>query len=374
MKNKVFLILAAVLLAGLVGFRIHAKLALEEAVAARAEQVSVPSVEVASPASRPLQADIHVTGTLRPDAEVDVVSKAVGRVVEVKTKLGDHVRAGQVLALVEQDVAVIQLRQANAGLEAAQAGLANAEASARGAETLGQTKNIADVQLVAARSGLAAAKAQVKQAQAAVALARENLENTRVKSPIDGVITRKGVTVGAMVGASPMPLFRVEDLAHLRLEVALEEREATRVRAGQAASFTVDAWPGERFAGVVEAMAPSLDASSRRAQVEIAVDNADGRLFGNTFAEGRIEMGGGGAASLALPRSALVGTEAEPAVFVVEGDVARLRPVKVGASDGLYVAIEGGVSAGDAVIVTGQTLVRDGDAVAVRGAPAAAGQ
>lgn len=363
-------VLAGVALLLVVAWRISAKVKLDKEVAARAEQVAVPTVKTTSPVRKQVAGTVKITGTVRSEHEVDVVSRAMGPLVAVKATLGEAVTEGQVLALVEQDTAAIQLRQASAALEAAQANLANAQSNATSAEALSKSQNIADVQLVAARSGLQAARAQVRQAQAQVAMAKENLNNTRITSPIDGVVTRRTANVGQMVGGGPAPLFRVEDLKHLKLDTSIDEKEVTLVRVGQQVEFTVDAYPDKTFTGTVSRLSPSLDATSRRAAVEVSVENPDGLLYTNMFASGKIGLSETREA-IVVPAQALVAGMSTPAVYVLEGQVAKLRPVVTGTSDGQEVIITQGLTEQDTVVTAGQGQLSDGITVSVQNGIAA---
>lgn len=365
--KKVVAIVFVLALLGLIGYRITLNKANQAAVASRSQEVVIPSVSVEAVANRQLIPKVVITGNIRPHNEVDIVSRASGRIISVKFRVGDKVKKGDVLALVEQDIAVQQVKQARGALEAARANLMNAQRSNQSAEALGKESSIAEVQLVGSRAGLKAAEAGVMQTEAAVALAEENLKNTRLTSPIDGVVTKKNVNEGMMVnpGAGPgSVLFQIQSLAELKLESNVDEREVKFVKAGQPVSFEVDAWPGEKFTGKVTVISPSLDSATRRAAIEIAVDNAAGKLFANMFAQGQL-LPSESRETLTIPKTALVRGKEIPQVYVIKDETAELRTIRVGETDGTYLAVLEGLTAGEQVVVSGQSRVVEGGKVQI---------
>lgn len=361
--KKVLGILTVLVLVGLIGYRIQDKTAKNEAAAARSETKEVPAITAEAVAMRDIAPRVLITGNIRPENEVDVVTKAAGRIIAVKVKLGDKVKAGEVLALLEQDVAMQQVKQARGALEGAQANLMNAKRNNESAEALGKENSISENQLVASRAGLKSAQAGVMQAEAALALAQENLENTRLTTPIDGVVTKKNVNLGAMVSPGGMGpsaiLFQVQNISRLKLESSVDEREVRFIQVGQPVRFSVDALAGQTFNGKVRLLSPSLDATTRRAAMEVEIDNSDGKLFAYMFAQGEI-LPKESQQVLAIPASALVRGKSTPTVFVLKDEQVTMREVGIGAGDGTYVAVTKGLTDGEQVVTSGHTRLTDG--------------
>jgi len=368
MKKFMVALVLIIAFGALAGYRINARIETDKTARDRTTEITVPAVTVAPVGNRSMQARVQITGNIRPENEVDIFSKASGRVVQVNAALGDRVKKGQVLARLEQEIYALQLKQANGALEAAKANLSNAQKNAESAESLAKTSNIPDVQLAAARSGLQGARAGVIQAEASVGLARENLQNTRITSPIEGVVTRKNMNIGMMAAPGAMnpqsALFQVQSLNTLKLEATIDEREIPLVSIGQPVEFKVDAYPDLQFRGTVSRQAPALDPVTRRANLEIAIQNPDGKLYANMFARGEI-MQKESHETLALPQTALVKGTSSPSVFVAEGTVVKLRPVTLGESDGVFVAIRNGLKEGDQVVLTGHSRLSDGMQVSI---------
>lgn len=210
---------------------------------------------------------VSATGKLEPTNQVDVGSEMSGTVETVFVDDDDRVTAGQVLAeldLSKFDDAVARSRAAvgvaEAGVKQAQATVTEARAKiarfrevARlsGGKVPSQTEmDAAEAELARAEASVVSAHANVAQAKATLRSDETNLEKARIRSPIDGVVLARAVDPGQTVAASlqAVTLFTLaEDLTQMELKVDVDEADVGGVKAGQPASFSVDAWPGRRY-------------------------------------------------------------------------------------------------------------------------------
>ncbi len=362
-------------LVALVAVRVvAARAARTETVAPEAAPVTV---SVAAAARRDLSERVTLTGVIRPLSEVDVLAKVPGRVESVTVKVGDKVKAGELLAVIEHRMLALQEAQARAAVEAATAALESAKVGLDSARTnherfkalfaekaipLAEFEKV-EAGVRGAESGVKAAEAQLAMARAAAGLAAEAVKNARITSPIAGTITKRMVDLGAEA-APGRPLFQVQDVSALELEGAVPAEEFARLTVGAAVSVTVDDIRGATFAGRVATMSPTLDPMTRRASVEIAVDNPEGRLLPNMFASARIEVGLRKDA-LCIPAAAAIAGPAGAVVYRLKGEKVSLVRPKLGVGDGEWVAVEEGLSAGDRVVVSGSAGLSDGARVVV---------
>jgi len=156
----------------------------------------------------------------------------------------------------------------------------------------------------------------------------------------------------------------VQDVATLKLEASVDAATYSRLEKGMSAEVAVDAVPGEEFAGTLSLLSPSLDAVTRRAALEIEVDNTAGKLLPNMFAHadvivGRLE------GALAAPQAALFQAGGGAMVFRIrDGRAQAVRPV-LGPADHGLVAVLSGLSEGDELAVSGQASLSDGAPVKV---------
>jgi HlyD family secretion protein len=229
---------------------------------------AAPRYETVAADRGPVVARVTASGTLSALVTVQVGSQVSGRIQAVLVDFNSRVRRGQVIARIDPQLFEAAVEQAKANLMAADGNLLRAKAQAIDAERQAKrTRALADQKLVAvaeaetaestadaARAGVAAAEGSVAQARAALNQAQVNLGYTAIVSPTDGVVISRNVDVGQTVAASLQvaTLFVIaEDLARMQVDTSVSEADVGKLHAGMPATFTVDAFPGERFEGKV---------------------------------------------------------------------------------------------------------------------------
>ncbi|MBA3625948.1 MAG: efflux RND transporter periplasmic adaptor subunit, partial [Methylibium sp.] len=247
----------------------------------------------------PIEAAVAATGTLNPVAQVSVGSQVSGQIQALFADFNTEVKKGQPIARIDPESFRYRVRQAQADVEAsraqvlqAQAGVAAAQAALsrakldadNAARDLGRkqelldrrfiseaefetTRNLAGTlaeqvkavaaQLEVSRAQAVSAQAAVRQREAALAQAQVDLDRTEIRSPVNGVVIKRSVDLGQTVAASlqaPELFIIARNLADMQVEVSIDEADIGRVHAGQPVSFTVDAFPGRDYEGVVAAV------------------------------------------------------------------------------------------------------------------------
>ena len=254
------------------------------------------------------------------------------------------------------DAAKVETQKAASSNDEALAGVTAAEARVRQAQA---SANVARSDVAVAEAQLQNVAAAVASHEAAVRDAELQVKQMTIRSPMDGVVLDQSVVVGQNVGVAP--LFTVaSDLHRLVLHANVDEADIGRIQNSQAASFTVDSYVGETFPAIVILVkhAPQVSQNVVTYDVELAVDNPDGRLLPGMTATASITVGTD-AAALRVPTSALRFRPAgeadggQPSVWTVGSDGEPLRhPVHPGRSDQIYTAVSSDdLFAGDAVIV-----------------------
>lgn len=259
------------------------------------------------------QGDIRVaisaTGTLSAISTVTVGSQISGQVTDVLVDFNSPVKKGDVLARIDPSTYRAQIAQGDAAIASANASLRQAEANWRHAQADFNRKNELGAQQLVSRSDVDSARASLEQAQAQMNVARAqirqqtantqttrlNLERTVIRSPVDGVVLTRKIEPGQTVAASLQApeLFTIaEDLAKMKIELAVDESDIGQVKAGQGVSFTVDAFPNRQFRGVVEQVRLSATTSNNVVTypVVVTVDNADGILLPGLTVSAEIEV------------------------------------------------------------------------------------
>jgi HlyD family secretion protein len=214
---------------------------------------------------------VSATGNLQPTNKVEVGSELSGIVTAVPVEENDRVKKGQVLAQLDLAKLKDAVTKSRATLAATEAQVLQAQATMEEARAqLARFKQVAELSggKVPSKSELATAEANLKRAEANVAGARAsvtqaranlqsdetNLGKASIRSPIDGVVLTRKVEPGQTVAATlqaPVLFTLAEDLAKMKLQMDVDEADVGQVRVGQTATFTVDAWPGRKYTGVI---------------------------------------------------------------------------------------------------------------------------
>ncbi|HMT37623.1 MAG TPA: efflux RND transporter periplasmic adaptor subunit, partial [Thermomonas sp.] len=284
-----------------------------------------------------------------------VVAKTSGIALAVLADVGQQVRAGQVLVRIDRDRATLQVAQSEAQVR-------KLEANYRRATQL------AGQQMVSAND-VDQLRYDLENARAAYRLARLELSYGAVTAPISGVVAARNIKPGNLVQINT-PIFTIVDNSRLEATLNAPEREIEVLKAGQAVQLAVDALPGKTFEGRIDRVSPVVDSGSGTFRVVCAFDGG-GELQPGMFGRIRINYDQR-ADALAIPRTALLDDGSAPAVFTVRGGKAVRTELKLGYIDGEWVEVRDGLREGDPVVVAGKAALREGSAVQVIGAGAAA--
>lgn len=312
-------------------------------------------VEVAKAARRSIAASYMGTAPLEARGEAQVVAKTSGIALAVLADVGQQVRAGQVLVRIDRDRATLQVAQSEAQVR-------KLEANYRRATQL------AGEQMVSAND-VDQLRYDLENARAAYRLARLELSYGAVTAPISGVVAARNIKPGNLVQINT-PIFTIVDNSRLEATLNAPEREIEVLKAGQAVQLAVDALPGKTFEGRIDRVSPVVDSGSGTFRVVCAFDGG-GELQPGMFGRIRINYDQR-ADALAIPRTALLDDGSAPAVFTVRGGKAVRTELKLGYIDGEWVEVRDGLREGDPVVVAGKAALREGSAVQVIGAGAAA--
>lgn len=300
---------------------------------------------------------VTVTATIRPNQDriARVAPRVEGRIVQVTAGLGDNVKAGQVLAVLDS----LALGEAQSALQRAHAAHRVAQSDFKRAELLSADEIIPQRELLRAKSALETAEADMRAAEdklrllGGVASASGRAASTfPLTAPLTGTVVQKKATIGEL-GTPSEPLFSVADLSTVWIEANLTEDKLARVQVGAAASVTVAAYPGERFAGRVTYVASMLDKDSRTTPARIEVPNKDRRLKPEMFASATIETGTTRAPALSVPSGAVTLLQGQPTVFIAEGGGYEPRAIDPGEKVGGRTVVKSGLKAGNQVVAEG---------------------
>ena len=308
---------------------------------------------------------VSVVGTLFAKDTAAVSAQVDGQVEKTVVDFGDRVKVGQDLASIDTASYQALLQQAEGNVAKAEANFKNAKQNFERVEALLKQGVASESDYDAARAQYSQWEAELKADQGTEAVAKLNVQRSRVQAPFDGAISQRVVGQGDFVKIGS-PLFNMVNDGVLKFIFQVPEKYASYVQKKLPVSFGVDNYPGESFTGSVYLISPEINRISRAFNVGALVTNTDFRLKANTFARGSLVLEKG-ASTPVVPIDAVVNFAGVTKIFVLENNnVARSRSVETGrVRDGLQ-EIVSGVRPGETVIVSGNSKLADGSTVTVR--------
>lgn len=384
--RKIVIIALGVIVVGFMSWRIFTLVTAKDQSGASGKGGKPPvAVEVANPSHERIEDIRQFTGTVYPIYQYVVAPKVSGRVVEIRKRIGDPVRKGEVIARIDNAEYEQAVLEAEANLTIGEASLAEIQGQAELArqelervQSLREKGIASTSELDAAVSGntaqqarLKLARAQVEQRKAALNSARIRLGYTVLAATEPGFIGDRFVDEGALLSPNS-PVVTVVGIDRVIVRTTIIERDYGKIRMGQETTVQVDAFPSDAFSGKVARIAPMLEESARVAKMEVEVNNPIHRLKPGMFARVNVMLAAKDDAQV-IPASAIVtgtGAGGGSGVFVVS---AGEKPAAK------YVAVETGIVTQEkaeivspaldgAVVTLGQHLLSDGSPVILPGA------
>jgi RND family efflux transporter MFP subunit len=313
--------------------------------------VAVRAVRAGKPATRLETGLARATGTIRAKEEATLSAKGNGQIKRIRASVGDRVRSGAPLVEMDPVNAMIGLESARAAERLAAANLAAAEREVARSQQLFDAQSLPEAGFDRVKTARDIAAAQLDQARAAMRGAQQQLTDTTLVAPFDGVITAKYHYAGDTVTTMPVtPILTLTDVDHLEVRLALPEAIESFVRPGQ----EVDGFltpSGERFSARVRVKGSVVDPSTRTIEVLSDVVKTDGPALrpGSLV---NVDFGGfADRDGLFVPTSAVRGEGKESYVFVVAGGKAERRTVEVTPINPGTMAVKGGLDPAAEVIL-----------------------
>ena len=325
-------------------------------------------IEIIEVKPQRLARDVEVVGSveLAPNYHAQIGPLIAGRIISIKAQVGDHVRAGQVLAELESS----EVGQAQAAYLTARATSMAAQANLRREKELAERKvssererELAEAAAITEQAQLAAATQRLR----ALGLRQADIKQINedragivpLYSPIDGTIIARSISLGQSVQPAT-DAFSVANLSQLWVQLDLFEKDLPYVHADQRAEIRTEVYPGKSFKARVAYVGQVIEEKTRTAPVRIEFDNQDGLFRPGQFVTATLQGDPSRVRTevLAVPRKAVLTVEGKPLVFVQEGSGFIKRSIELGASGGALVEVRSGLSAGDKVAVDGGFLLK----------------
>ncbi len=327
-------------------------------------QAPKPAIDVETELARRMdwQSRLPAIGTLKASQGIDLSVEIAGTITDVQFQSGEKVSKGQAIVLLDSEVEQASLASAEADLNLSRLEFQRA-------------RSLLDRQAIS-RSEYDRLNAQSQKAEASVAQLRASLAKKRVLAPFSGTIGIRQVDVGDYLAAGT-PIATLQDLSTLYVDFFLAEQHVPLLKLGQRVQLQVAAYPGERFEGVISALNPKVETTTRNVQVRAELANPDGRLLPGMFADLQVLLPTE-TAQVVVPETAITYTlYGNSVLLVTEGTppegvssdepylVVERRFVTTGERrDGLVVVLDG-LEGGEQVITAGQLKLDSGTHVAI---------
>ena len=307
-------------------------------------EVTAPTVSVIQVSKRDVPQEATYTSTVQPYVKNNIVPQAGGRITNINVEIGDFVKEGQILAEIDK-----------AQLQQAQLSLKNQEVELARLKSLYEAGGLSKSDLDAIELQYNVTKTQVDNL----------LENTVLRSPINGVITARNYDVGDMCSMSA-PIFTVEQIIPVKLLIGISESDYSKVKKGDSVEIKADAVPDKTFYGKINRIYPTIDPATRTFTVEVVVQNNYRTLRPGMFVRATVNFGTN--SSVVIPDVAVVKQQGSGERFVYilneDGTVTYQKVVLGRRLDAEYEVLEG-VEDGAKVVTGGQIRLKDGIKVTV---------
>lgn len=310
---------------------------------------TIQSVKIQEVAGESFSETYNVVGVVKPFESAKVSSEEGGLITYQPFEKGSRVYRGQTLVKLRKDQDIAAFDQAQTQFELAKSNFERVE----------RLYN----ESVSTEQEFTNAKFQLELASKSVDVLETRLSKSYVTSPINGIVDQKYMSDGEVCGPGT-PILNIVDVSRVKVSAGIPESFIGDVKKGTNVKITFAVYPGEEFSGTVNYVAPTLSAVNRTFEIELVLNNKDGRLKPEMSANIEILKSSTDDA-IVLPQDYIVDFGNEKYVFILENDIAVKRVVSIGGRNNNNVLINGGLNKGDKLIIEGFQSVADGDKVLV---------
>ena len=327
---------------------------------ASVKEVEFTSATLSSPAQA--NAVLNASGYVVAQVKAAVASKGTGRLEFLGVEEGDKVKKGTIIARLEDQDMMAALRQAEANVGVAVADREDARLTLDRVQRLQGSHLASEAELDAAKARFARVQATIKSAEAAMNAAEVALENTRIRAPFDGTVLTKNADVGEVVApfassaSSRGAVVTMADMSSLQVEADVSESNIIRVHPGQPCEIVLDAYPDQRYPGVVHKIVPTADRAKATVLTKIAFRSRDERVLPEMAAkvlflseEPKVKENAN-IPVLTIPLASVVERSGKKVVLTVTDDAIFETPVVLGPPLGDRITVREGLSAGDRIV------------------------
>lgn len=351
MNNALRLIIFAIVVGGLAIFAFLKLRSNQEQVEAKVYKKN-PDATVLIQADTVRNASFEFSttylGSFAPNKEAIIASEAAGRVVQMNIQEGSSVSAGQVIAQLDTDILKNQLKIAEANLQLAEKTAQRMNAAAAG---------LTEVQVDNTNNNVSILKYQIE-------VLKKQISMATIKAPFSGIISAKYFEMGSLAGPGAQ-MAMLTDVNTLKLEVNIPEQDITKFKSGMKLNINTDVYPSHTFTGSVSVISVKADATKNYI-VKLLVPNNNSSYSLKAGMYGSITLTNtAGKETLSIPRSALIGSNKEPQVYLIKDGKATKQPIQIGESNENNLQVVSGLKANDIIATSGLVNLSEGIKVTI---------
>jgi RND family efflux transporter MFP subunit len=347
MNKLKYIGITVLVVVGIVAILLHNKASIQAKTNAEVKEAYYVSTTKAS--TQKINENISFVGTVAANGDVNIVSETQGKVTGLFFKVGEFKKAGSVLVQIDDELK-------RASYQTAEANYQKAKKDYDRYKALLDQKSVTETQFDQIKIAYITAESQY-------IVAKRQLSDTKITTPISGVVTARNVDLGTMV-QNGMTIGNVVDISRLKVKIGVAEKDAFKLKVGDKVNITTEVFPGEIIPGTVETISAKGD-EAHTYPVEIVIpNNGKEQMRAGMFA--RVEFTSlKHNEALIVPRTAFLGSTRDAKVYVIEGGYAKLRSVQLGGEYGSSVEVLSGLKAGDEVVTSGQNTLNENVKVTV---------
>lgn len=325
----------------------------------KTETRNIPTVLVSNPQTHQFNASLQISGTAKPNQQVKLFAMTNGMLREVNVDIGDFVKQGQILATLDNPEIIQQKAKAEADLNGKKSIYERLKSVF---DKTPQLTTIAEVEK--AQSEYESAKATLNALSAQVSF-------LQIQAPFAGVVVNRYFDKGATIqsglnNSNAMPLFEIQDLQPIRLQIDIPETDAVLIDKNSKAEITFPELPDGKYTATVSRIAYGLDETTKTMKVEIDLPNTDLKIRPGMYAKVQIQRSGHKDA-LSVPNEAIGNVKGQSFVYVVNDGIVKKVEVKTGIRDEKFTELlNAEIKATDKIVIQGKEFCSDGAVVNVK--------
>lgn len=341
MQRLKYFIITFIVVGAIIALLLNNKAKMEaKSENAKIEAYPVNVVEVTKSKA---QRDLEMVGTITANNDVAIVSEAQGRVTKVYAEVGDYKSAGSPLIQLDDELKLAEFKTAEVNYQKTKKDYERYQA-------LLASKAVTDAQLESAKLAYQSAEAQY-------IVAKKGYEDTKITTPISGIVTSRNVDIGNYVNKN-MVVAEVVDISKLKVKLNVAETDVFKLNVGDKVKISTDVYPGITFPGKIETISDKGDEAHTYPVEVIFMNSKEHPLKAGMFGKVAFNSVSKGE-KLLIPRDALIGSIKNPQVFVIKNGIAKIRDLVVGSTYNNKLEVLSGLKEGERVVVNGQNNLAD---------------